>query len=227
MTRPPRERPAKVRSRGARGLPDEDHALWQHTASSVEPLRRVKARVPDVEAETTGALRRAHSKPATGLREDSDESRNRASPLPRVPSGPQASRSRAEPPPLAAFERRKARRIASGQIEIDARIDLHGLRQNEAHHRLIGFLTSCVQRGFTTVLVITGKGARGDEDDRRLDMFDDRPSRGVLRRSVPLWLAEPALRSIVTSYTSAAIKHGGEGAFYIRLRRRGRHHPAG
>lgn len=222
MSRRPRERSAKARSRTAGDLPDDDRALWQHTAASVEPLRRAKPRVPDVEPSASEASSRREQParsaalPGAGREQRVDRSSDSAPTRSLSPS-------RTEPPPLAAFERRKARRIASGQIEIDARIDLHGLRQNEAHHRLIGFLTSCVARGFTTVLVITGKGARNGEDDHRLDMLDDRPARGVLRRSVPLWLAEPALRAIVTSYTSAAIKHGGEGAFYVRLRRRGRH----
>jgi DNA-nicking Smr family endonuclease len=46
------------------------------------------------------------------------------------------------------------------------------------------------------------------------------PERGVLRRNVPRWLAEPDLRSIVVCYTAAAASHGGEGALYIQLRRR-------
>ena len=64
------------------------------------------------------------------------------------------------------------------------------------------------------VLVITGKGADG---------LGDWPThgrqRGVLRRVVPLWLEEPELRGIVIGYAAAGVRHGGEGALYIRLRR--------
>jgi DNA-nicking Smr family endonuclease len=45
--------------------------------------------------------------------------------------------------------------------------------------------------------------------------------RGVLRRSVPLWLTEPDLRSVVLSVSEASPKHGGSGALYVQLRRRG------
>jgi DNA-nicking Smr family endonuclease len=38
---------------------------------------------------------------------------------------------------------------------------------------------------------------------------------------VPQWLAEPEFRTIVLSYTAASIRHGGEGALYVRLRRLG------
>jgi DNA-nicking Smr family endonuclease len=44
----------------------------------------------------------------------------------------------------------------------------------------------------------------------------------VLRKNVPLWLAEPELRAIVVSFTTAAVPHGGEGALYIQLRNPGR-----
>ncbi|MFX8848559.1 Smr/MutS family protein, partial [Acinetobacter baumannii] len=52
------------------------------------------------------------------------------------------------------------RHLASGKAEIDARLDLHGLRQSEARYRLIHFIRSAHDRGCRVVLVITGKGAR-------------------------------------------------------------------
>jgi DNA-nicking Smr family endonuclease len=127
-------------------------------------------------------------------------------------------RSDRKPPPLADFDRRKARKIARGGQEIDARIDLHGLRMGEAQEVLTNFLSRCHMNGCRTVLVITGKG-RTDRDlyYEPFDLFAA-PDRGVLKTSVPRWLAEAELRAIVTSYTTAAQKHGGEGALYVQLR---------
>jgi DNA-nicking Smr family endonuclease len=121
-------------------------------------------------------------------------------------------------PPLADFDRRKARKIARGGQDIDARIDLHGLRMAEAQEVLTNFLTRCHHNGCRTVLVITGKG-RTDRDPyyEPFDLFAA-PDRGVLKSSVPRWFAEPELRAIVTSYTTAAQNHGGEGALYVQLR---------
>lgn len=140
---------------------------------------------------------------------------------PTIPGPPQvvAATAKARPvPPLADFDRRKARKIARGGQEIDARIDLHGLRMAEAQDVLTDFLTRCHVNGCRTVLVITGKG-RIDRDPyyEPFDLFAA-PDRGVLKSNVPRWLAEPELRAIVTSYTSAAQKHGGEGALYVQLR---------
>ena len=125
-------------------------------------------------------------------------------------------------PPLAGFDRRRVRRLAAGQIEVEARLDLHGLRQSEAHYRLVSFIRDCVARGLSTVLVITGKGGRRESGaDAPFDDLDAR-DHGVLRRSVPHWLAHPELRGLVVSQAPAGPRHGGSGALYVHLRRRTR-----
>jgi DNA-nicking Smr family endonuclease len=69
------------------------------------------------------------------------------------------------------------------------------------------------------VLVITGKGApQRTAHDEKLER--EGVERGVLRRNVPRWLAEPELAPIVIGFTTAAIKHGGEGALYVHLRKK-------
>ena len=115
---------------------------------------------------------------------------------------------------MAQFDRSSARKIRSGQKPIEARVDLHGMRQDEAHGELRAFLHRCQARGLRYVLVITGKGKASTSSD---DMYVER-ERGVLRRNVPRWLEEPDLRRIVVSFATAAIQHGGEGAIYIQLR---------
>lgn len=140
-------------------------------------------------------------------------------PSPQVPASA-AKSAKSSPAPLAEFERRKARQIASGRIEVDARIDLHGLRQRDAHARLRAFLLQAHASGHRTVLVITGKGGE-ETGDRLADLAGER-QRGVLRRNVPHWLEEPELRAIVLSYTQAGVRHGGAGALYVQLRRAAR-----
>jgi DNA-nicking Smr family endonuclease len=133
------------------------------------------------------------------------------------PKVPALAAVRRAPPPLAEFERRKARQIASGKVEVEARVDLHGLRQRDAHARLRAFLADAYARGLKTVLVITGKG--GEEPADRLGELAGERQRGVLRRNVPHWLAEPELRAIVLSVTQAGVRHGGAGALYVQLRK--------
>lgn len=206
-------------------VPDE--ALWHAVARTVEPLARAKKRVAE-KGQTQGSdptpdpIKRSENRPAA-------PDGHKPAPIevavrPKRPA-PQ------QPPPLAAFERRKARRIASGTIDIEARIDLHGLRQSDAHHRLTGFIRDCAARGLATVLVITGKGGRRESVSHRVpgplrhpwdEPWGDLDARdhGVLRRSVPMWLAEPEMRAFIVSYTVAGPRHGGTGALYVHLRRR-------
>jgi len=216
--------------RGAKQRPIvHDHALWESVSTTVEPLRKAKPRVGAGEQRVTAQAPRSTHVSEGGAPSDRRAGKAPASTAyahaPAVPPhGPmprrQAPGIHRAPPPLAEFERRKARRIASGTVEIEARLDLHGLRQSEAHHRLVGFVRRCAADGLSTVLVITGKGGRRDtHPDAPFDDLDAR-DHGVLRRSVPHWLSEPDLRALVVSYTTAGPRHGGSGALYVHLRRR-------
>ena len=109
--------------------------------------------------------------------------------------------------------RRLKQRVARGHEPIGARLDLHGFTQSEAHAALLRFLQSAQADGHKTVLVVTGKGAGSVPRDPLAE-------RGVLRRQVPLWLALPEFRSFVIGFEVAHAGHGGQGALYVRLRRR-------
>lgn len=216
--------PEKVRagksSRKAGHLSETDHLLWKHTASSLMPLKRSKGRVhaaledqpPVVEPNFAKT-----AKPDGAARPKVLGQTQVAAPAVKPPSTSAPFR---KSPPLADFDQSRARKLRTGRVEIDARIDLHGLRQSEAHVALRGFLHSSHNKGHRVVLVITGKGAQGQtgSSDHWTESMG-RSERGILRRNVPMWLSEPELRAIVVSFTTAAIRHGGEGALYVHLRR--------
>ncbi|CCM77866.1 Smr/MutS family protein [Rhizobium mesoamericanum] len=105
------------------------------------------------------------------------------------------------------LEKPVKRKIAKGRLPLEARIDLHGLVQSEAHLLLLEFLMRAHERGMRHVLVITGKGS-------------SLGSEGALKRAVPMWFSKPEFRYFISSYETAAHHHGGEGALYIRLSRR-------
>ena len=95
-------------------------------------------------------------------------------------------------------------------MQIDARIDLHGLTQSEAHIALLRFLQRAQREGLRHALVITGKGDGAWRDPAS--------GRGVLKRQVPLWLTLPEFRSFVVAVEQANVSHGGEGALYVKVR---------
>jgi DNA-nicking Smr family endonuclease len=130
-----------------------------------------------------------------------------------APPAPPLTPSR--PPPLEigrapGVDKRQADRLKRGRTEIDARIDLHGMTQAEAHDRLVGFIGRAAANGLRLVLVITGKGLTGEMSGR---------GSGVLREAVPRWLNEPGLRGRVLAISYAQPKHGGHGALYVLLKR--------
>ncbi|MGH6981326.1 MAG: Smr/MutS family protein [Stellaceae bacterium] len=103
------------------------------------------------------------------------------------------------------IDRRQELRLKRGQLPVEARLDLHGMTQAEAHRALAAFVARGHAAGKRTLLVVTGKGTR--------------EGTGVLRAAVPRWLTEPALRDRVLSIAPAVPRDGGGGALYVLLRR--------
>ncbi|HEX7970035.1 MAG TPA: Smr/MutS family protein, partial [Stellaceae bacterium] len=101
---------------------------------------------------------------------------------------------------------RNAERLRRGELGIEARLDLHGMTQEEAHRALDDFLACAQHAGRRCVLVITGKGGAGRG--------------GILRSAVPRWLNEAPNRARLLAFAAAQPKHGGAGALYLLLRRR-------
>jgi DNA-nicking Smr family endonuclease len=111
-------------------------------------------------------------------------------------------------------------RLRRGMIKPEARIDLHGFTERDAHHALLLFLRTAQARHHKLALVITGKGARL-APDTPFDMELNYRSRGILKSVVPRWLREPAFAGIVAGARAAHARHGGDGALYVYLRRSG------
>ncbi len=136
--------------------------------------------------------------------EDDGEPVAAAVPRLRAKAPPVVLRPKPEParqePDLVALGRREKQRVARGRDAIEGRLDLHGLTQAEAHGALLHFFHQARGRGAKLVLVITGKS-------------------GVLRQQVPQWLGLPEFRGVIVGFDTAGLRHGGEGALYVRLRR--------
>ncbi|PPR78769.1 MAG: hypothetical protein CFH06_00663 [Alphaproteobacteria bacterium MarineAlpha3_Bin5] len=103
------------------------------------------------------------------------------------------------------LDKRTKARIGKGLMRFTAKLDLHGLTQNEARSCLERFLFKHRDLDGQLVLVITGKG---------------RNKPGVLRDSLPSWLSEYPINQFVRAYSYAHPKNGGDGAFYVALRRK-------
>jgi len=203
------------RRRKTPGHTPEDRALWAQVTETVTPLRRSGVCTAALMSGDVGAARTA---PETSPPPD---------PVARPPAFRIGSRAPAPPPvvdrapdPSRALEAAAPRvdgrthaRLRRGKLRPEARIDLHGMTLAQAHSALTRFVTAAHADGKRLVLVITGKGK--DRDDGGIMPV----RRGVLRHQVPHWLQTPPLRSIVLQITPAHYRHGGDGAYYVYLRR--------
>jgi DNA-nicking Smr family endonuclease len=181
--------PYSLAQRAARRrLTAEEEHLWSAVARTIEPLRSSR----------TSALR--HRTDAAHPVEHKAVGAPTAAPRRHHAAAPAAPMTMA---------RRERQDLARGRAAVDARIDLHGMTQAEAHGALLRFLHRAQASGAKFVLVITGKGARPGVHE----------GRGILRRQVPLWLGLPEFRACVLGFDVAAVGHGGDGALYVRLRR--------
>ena len=96
-------------------------------------------------------------------------------------------------------------RLRRGQWAIQAQIDLHGLRRDEAREQLAAFVRQALQHGQRCVRVVHGKGLGSPGGEP------------VLKGKVQRWLAQCAE---VLAFTQATRAQGGAGALVVLLERR-------
>lgn len=174
------------RRRYTRRLTHAETELWNLVTASVRPFR------------ARPVLETPPAPPAPEpVRETSP------APVPHRDRPPPAPRPQT---PLVDIDHRTHTRIRRGRLEVSARLDLHGMRQDEAQRALVSFLRRAQAEGAKVAMVVTGKGLSREEG-------------GVLRRVVPMWLQAPHLRDVVVGFSEAARHHGGEGALYVQIRR--------
>ena len=197
---PPKQPPARKRG-------GDDRTLWEHVASSVTPLKGKRKTTKSADAD--GGADVAAKKPAP--KKTSTKSKPAPAATPQRSTRDVAAKTPAAASPggargVAGFDRATETKLRKGQLAIEGKIDLHGMTQDEAYRALTRFIVRAHAQHKRTVLVITGKG--------RVTQGG-----GVLRRLLPMWVNEGDLKSCVLACTPAAIKDGGDGAFYLRLRK--------
>ena len=209
-----------------RGLTPEDERLWARVTETVIPLR------PDCKnqfLETSPDVLLSPPRPAP--------TRATSAPAPiSLPSKPGRPVNGAALParrPLHGFDpaptpgerlagqpvrmhHNPHRQLPQGKLRPETRIDLHGMTLSMAQPALARFILDAHIRGCRLALVITGKGRTGDANAL---MSERRP--GALRHNVPHWLHMAPLSSVVLQVTPAHRRHGGEGAYYVYLRKPG------
>ena len=186
---------------GRKLKPDEKRA-WTGVVKSVRA--RAEAELPDMTDLDMflSSVPRAAAKPKPTTKPDKGPLRH-----PLAIFAAEARKPIKPPATNAVPNRGTERKVRRGQMEIAGTLDLHGHTQSSAERAFLSFLSQHQAARSKCVLVITGKGARGE---------------GVLRQRFLHWLTREDVRALASSYASAHQKHGGTGAFYVFLRKRPR-----
>ncbi|MBX7494062.1 Smr/MutS family protein [Qipengyuania sp. 1NDW9] len=176
-----------------RGLSEEEAAAWEKVAATVKPMH-----VGSVAAKP--APRPVAATPKKVLAK------------PKAPRPEPKPTSKAPKPQQNNLDGHWDKRLKSGAIQPDFTLDLHGHNLDAAYQRLMSGLAQARAMGARTILLVTGK-------PRPVDPADRGARRGAIRAKVLDWLAASSHHSAIAAVRRAHIRHGGEGALYIVLRR--------
>jgi DNA-nicking Smr family endonuclease len=184
-----------------RHITPEEKAVWRQHTKHDEKLR---AEERDCEQQT---------EITTNVSAPNAEPRRSIKPQNPVTTNPKTQATKSLEKSVAVdIDRRTAMRFRKGKMQIDARLDLHGHTRETAYIQLLAFIHQSYQLGRRCVLVITGRG---------LFQKNTPPQeRGILRGALRSWLNDSAIRPFILAYDQAQIKDGGEGAFYVLLKRK-------
>ncbi len=202
-------------ARRRKTLSPEDEKLWALVKKSATPLHTASftpagppvVRPPLVKTPRAPKLPQpARPQKTRGIKKE---------PLWRVDLAPDPMQPLSRAP--QNLDKRTHERLRKGKSAPEARIDLHGMTAAQAHGALRGFIHASFGRGLRLVLVITGKGTT------MRDEVGIMPTRnGVLRHALPQWLDAPDMHPLILQISAAHIRHGGGGAYYVYLKKKGR-----
>ena len=192
-----------------RGLSPEESAAWARLAESVTPLAGRK--VPGVG--------KAISAPVATQKPPGPKTAASQKPAPARPR-PGAARPARQAPPAAAPRPRFSsdldshwnRRLKAGRVTPDLTLDLHGHTLDTAHARIMNGLDQARAMGARVVLIVAGR-------ERPVDPADRMERRGAIRAKLLDWLAASHHADCVAAVRRAHVRHGGEGALYLVLKR--------
>ena len=97
------------------------------------------------------------------------------------------------------------------------KIDLHGFSLEEANKKIEDIIKNYYGVGVKKIIVITGKGLHSNHIE---DPYISK-NLGILKNSVPEFIKNnKELMSLIQNIEMAKVNDGGEGAFYIYLKKK-------
>ena len=100
---------------------------------------------------------------------------------------------------------------------IDKKIDFHGKGLVESEKVFSDTILNCYNSGYRCLLFVTGKGLfkKSLSNEKNPKLYH-----GVIRSAFIDWVKSSKFSKYILSFVQASIKHGGDGAFYVYLRKK-------
>ena len=108
--------------------------------------------------------------------------------------------------------------IKNKSFTIDKKIDFHGINLLESEELFSNTIKECYNGGLRCLLFVTGKGlfkVKNNNEDSSPKLYH-----GVIRSAFTDWVTSNKFARQILSYEKASIEHGGDGAFYVYLRKK-------
>mgnify|MGYP001187893759 CR=1 FL=1 len=95
--------------------------------------------------------------------------------------------------------------------------DLHGYSLDEANNKIEDLIKDSYKNGINKLIIITGKGLHSQNENNPYVSKD----LGILKYSVPEYInSNKELMSLIIEIKEAKIEDGGNGAFYVYLKKK-------
>ena len=107
--------------------------------------------------------------------------------------------------------------VKKGSFQIDKKIDFHGKSLSESEERFNSTILECYKKNQRCLLFVTGKGLFKSKNYEQ----NDKPKlyHGIIRSTFVEWAKSKKFSKYILSFEQASIQHGGDGAFYVYLRK--------
>ena len=108
------------------------------------------------------------------------------------------------------------KKIKNRQLRVDSIVDFHGLSVNDAKNLFLKKVDSCYHKNKRCILFITGKGIKRIDDNQE----DNKLFYGKIRAEFLGWTKLDENTKKILSVERASQNYGGDGAFFVYLRKR-------
>ena len=198
-----------------RALTPREKRMWDRVAKTVRksetrhPEPSIEPETDETEIPAADVSRENHAAPSPYKRPRADredlEKLLSSHSKPSVKPNKSSSLTKQQKKSGEPADRGNEKKVRRGKIETGPVLDLHGHTQDSAKAALMRFVVFHRSEGVSSVLVITGKGRAGG---------------GIIRTRFIDWISEAGFRTHVSGYSRAHQRHGGDGAFYLFLRKK-------